>query len=100
MEYCRWNFALCYDPSRKVDHVLAALQQARLRGRYPVEAANDAAQGTLLRRPNLIRRMRDASFLDPVVAFFAKVNALLVLVNQSEQLTQETVRAIERGNGG
>jgi hypothetical protein len=44
--------------------------------------------------------MIHASFLDPVVAFFAKVNALLVLVGQTEQLTQEAVRAIERGVGG
>ncbi|MEW2574361.1 hypothetical protein [Streptomyces sp. NPDC047070] len=48
---------------------------------------------------SLIRRLIDATFLDPVVAFFSKVNALLVLAGQTEQLTQEAVRAIERGVG-
>ncbi|MEU8984277.1 hypothetical protein [Streptomyces sp. NPDC048309] len=81
----------------RLNEMLATVQQARLRGRYPIEAACDAARGALTRRPNLIRRMIDASFLDPVVAFFTKVNALLVLAGQTEQLTQEAVRAIERG---
>ncbi|MFE1797768.1 hypothetical protein ACFW9L_16580 [Streptomyces sp. NPDC059517] len=84
----------------RLNEMLATVQQARLRGRYSVEAATDAAMGALMRRPNLIRRMMDASLLDSVATFFTKVNALLVLVNQSEQLTQETVRAIERGVGG
>ncbi|MFJ6087968.1 hypothetical protein ACIQI8_42040 [Streptomyces sp. NPDC092369] len=84
----------------RLNEMLATVQQARLRGRYSVESATDAAMGALSRRPNLIQRMIDASFFDRVTAFFTKVNALLVLVNQSEQLTQETVRAIERGVGG
>ncbi|MFF8953534.1 hypothetical protein ACF09I_32730 [Streptomyces sp. NPDC014940] len=84
----------------RLNEMLAAVQQARLRGRYPVEAASDAAQGALRRRPNLIRRMMDARFLDPVVVFFTKVNTLLVLAGQTQQLTQETVRAIERGISG
>ncbi|WP_329529660.1 hypothetical protein [Streptomyces sp. NBC_01462] len=84
----------------RLNEMLAAVQQARLRGRYAVEAAADATQGALLRRPNLIRRVMDASLFDSFVTFFNKVNALLALVGQTEELTQEAVRAIERGVGG
>ncbi|MER6443328.1 hypothetical protein ABT275_44725 [Streptomyces sp. NPDC001185] len=84
----------------RLNEMLAAVQQARLRGRYPVEAAADATRGALLRRPNLIRRVMDASLLDSFVTFFSKVNALLALVGQTEELTHEAVRAIERGVGG
>ncbi|RSM94046.1 hypothetical protein DMH25_34490 [Streptomyces sp. WAC 01325] len=83
----------------RLNEILVAVQQARLRGRYPVEAAVDAAQGALLRRPNLLQRMRDVQFLDRIVVFFTKVNAVLTLAGQTEQLTQDTVRAIERGLG-
>lgn len=82
-----------------LDDMRAAVQQARLRGRYPVEAAVDAAQGALLRRPSLIQRMSNANLLERIAAFFTKVNAVLTLADQTGQLAQETVRAIERAAG-
>ncbi|MFG2441159.1 hypothetical protein [Streptomyces sp. NPDC048508] len=84
----------------RLNEMLAAVQQARLRGRYQVEAAVDAGRGALLRRPNLIRRVIDAGLFDAVGTFFTKATALLTLVGQTEELTQETVRAIERGISG
>ncbi|MFJ4633912.1 hypothetical protein [Streptomyces sp. NPDC088847] len=84
----------------RLNEMLVAVQQARLRGRYPVEAAVDAGQGALLRRPNLIQRMRDAQLFDSVVTFFNKVNTVLALAGQTEQLAQNTMHAIERGFGG
>lgn len=83
----------------RLNDMLAAVQQARLRGRYAVEASVDAARGALARRPNLMQRMRDAQILESVAALFAKINTVLALAGQTEQLTQDTVRAIERGFG-
>ncbi|KAA0927005.1 hypothetical protein [Streptomyces apricus] len=83
----------------RLNEVLVAVQQARLRGRHPVEAAADAAQGALMRRPNLLRRMRDAQVLDRVIVSFTKVTTVLTLADQTGQLTQEAMRAIERGLG-
>lgn len=83
-----------------LNEIRAAVQQARLRGRYPVEEAVDAAHGGLIRRPNLLVRIGEAQLIDRVIVFFTKINSVLALAGQTEQLTQQTVNALERGTGG